>query len=295
MFRLMLDHHPDIACNLESDFLVSQVTDEGKRPDVKAYAAYLQKDRVFQHSRFAVDESLDYQSLVDSFLEQKRQRDSKTVVGATVHHDFHRLPLLWPQAKLVYLLRDGRDVANSAVGMGWAGNAYCGADIWIQAERHWSEMRKRLDPANYIEVRFEDLVSQPVETLSRVCAFLGVTYSDRMLAYPQKTTYGAPDGSLVSQWRSRMDAKTRGRVESRIGNLLLQRGYPLDTPVPQPTGRLKDLLLRLQSKIGCLRFRVDRYGLALTLEEFMARKLRLRRWRETAQMRFDAIIDQGLK
>ena len=56
MFRLMLDHHPDIACNLESDFLVSQMTDQGEFPDVQEYASYLQQDRVFRHSRFVVDE-----------------------------------------------------------------------------------------------------------------------------------------------------------------------------------------------------------------------------------------------
>ena len=294
MLRLMLDHHPDIACNLESDFLVSQVSDNGATPDMGTYREFLQRDRVFRHSRFHVDPALDYRALVDSFLEQKRQRGAKRVVGATVHHDFHRLPLLWPQARFIYLLRDGRDVANSAVGMGWAGNAYCGADIWIEAERRWADMRQRLDPSAYLEVRFEDLVRQPAATLARVCAFLGVDYSEQMLSYPQHTTYAAPDGQLASQWQTRIDLRSLARVEARIGDLLAQRGYSRATR-PRSVGRIEDLMLRVQSKLACFRFRIDQYGLPLTLGEFLARKLRLQRWETSAQMRFDAVIDQRLK
>jgi hypothetical protein len=295
MLRLMLDHHPQLACNLESDFLVSHLDDAGALPDMTAYRAFLARDRVFRHSAFAVDESLGYRELVASFLEQKRVRDGKQGVGATVHHDFHRLPFIWPDARFVYLLRDGRDVANSAVGMGWAGNAYCGADIWLEAEERWTEMRARLAANAYIEVRFEDLVGNPEPTLARVCRFLGVPYDERMLAYPQTSTYGAPDARLASQWRSRMDPRTRARVEARIGERLVQRGYPLEGEVPPPLGRSSELLLRLESRLGCLRDRITRYGLPLTLEEFTARRLGLRRWQASAQLRFDAIIDQHLK
>jgi len=295
LLRLMLDHHPEIACNLESDFLVAHVTDQGGRPAVSEYAAFLRRDRVFRHSRFAIDESLDYQGLVESFLAQKRLRDGKRLVGATVHHHFDRLLWLWPEAKFVYLLRDGRDVANSAVGMGWAGNAYCGADIWIDAERRWAEMRAGLDPAASIEVRYEELVASPVDTLSRVCAFLGTTYSDQMLSYPRSSSYGAPSAALASQWRSNMDPEELRLVEARIGALLAARGYPLVDPAPRPVGRAHEAWLRLQSRVRRIRYRIDRFGLPLTLGEFLARRLGLGRWQASAQRRLDAIVDQGLK
>lgn len=295
MLRLMLDHHPQLACNLESDFLVSHLDDHGEYPDLETYREFLGKDRVFRHSRFEVDNSLGYRELVNSFLEQKRTRDGKQRVGATVHHDFHRLPLLWPEAKFVYLLRDGRDVANSAVGMGWAGNAYCGADIWIEAEARWAVMREQLARDAYMEVRFEDLVRDPARALGEVCAFLGVPYSEQMLSYPQRTSYSAPDARLVSQWRTRMDARMLAFVEARIGQLLSLRGYPVEGHGWTEVSRRQDALLRLQSKIGCFRDRISRYGLPLTIEEFAARKLRMHRWQAATQLRFDAIIDRGLK
>jgi hypothetical protein len=294
MLRLMLDHHPQLACNLESDFLVSQLDDDGRLPAMASYHAFLRQDRVFRHSRFEIDERLDYTALVNDFLEQKRRRDGKQQVGATVHHDFHRLPRLWPDARYVYLLRDGRDVANSAVGMGWAGNAYCGADLWLEAEARWHRMREGITAENYIEVRFEDLVSSPVETLTAVCRFLGVPFSDAMLAYPDHSTYGAPDGRLASQWRTRMAPSMRGFVEARIGDQLHRRGYPLSAPGAVVSGP-RDLLLRIDSKIGCVRDRVRRFGLPLTLGDFAARRLGIRRWQATTRARCDAIIDGHLK
>ena len=295
MLRLMLDHHPQLACNLESDFLVSQLDDQGRLPEIANYHSFLREDRVFRHSRFHVDETLCYHDLVDSFLEQKRRRDGKQQVGATIHHNFHRLPRLWPDARYVYLLRDGRDVANSAVGMGWAGNAYCAVELWIQAEARWKATRGRLAPENFIEVRFEDLVRAPTETLTAICDFLGIPYSEDMLSYPQHSSYGAPDSRLASQWRARMDAGMRGLVEARIGEQLTARGYPLSSPRRGAVSRPRDLLLRLDSKLGCARDRVRRFGLPLTLEDFAARRLGIRRWQVATRTRCDAIIDSRLK
>jgi hypothetical protein len=295
MCRLMLDSHPDIACNLESDFLVSQVGDDGQLPNVNAYRRFLRNDRIFRHSRFRIDAWQDYRGLVDSFLEQKRSRDNKRLVGATVHHDFHRLRHLWPEARYVYLLRDGRDVARSAVGMGWAGNSYCGADIWLKAEAQWRELRAGLQPSSYIEVRFEDLVRDPRTSLARICVFLGVEFSEEMLAYPSRSSYGAPDPRLVAQWHSAMPQRELRLLEGRLDEALRQRYYPLSDLPPLRPGPLGVWLLRQQSRILRLWARQRRYGLGLTVKEFLARRLGLHGLQTRLQQRFDALIDQGLK
>ena len=59
--------------------------------------------------------------------------------------------------------------------------------------------------------------------------------------------------------------------------------------------RPRDLMLRLDSKIGCMRDRVRRFGLPLVLEDFAARRLGVRGWQIATQSRFDTIIDMGLK
>ena len=64
MLRLMLDHHPQLACNLESDFLVSQLGEQGQYPAMSDFHAFLRQDRVFRHSRFEIDERLDYTAVL---------------------------------------------------------------------------------------------------------------------------------------------------------------------------------------------------------------------------------------
>ena len=91
LLRLMLDHHPEIAFNLESEFLVEQISDEGVFPVMERYHDWLNQDRVFKHSNFDVDTHLDFVDLLNNFLRQKLVRDNKKFIGATVIHHFSSL------------------------------------------------------------------------------------------------------------------------------------------------------------------------------------------------------------
>lgn len=91
LLRLMLDHHPEIAFNLESEYLVFHISDTGIFPEVTSYRRKLQEDRVFRQGRFALREDLDFPVLANDFLRQKLERDRKRIVGATVHHGFSKL------------------------------------------------------------------------------------------------------------------------------------------------------------------------------------------------------------
>ena len=142
--RLMLDHHPMIAFFFEFEYSILSMSDDGAWPDLGEYIAHLRNDRIFNHAQLSIDESLDFPHLVDSFLVQKRDRDHKPIVGATVHYHFDRLLKVWPDARFIHILRDGRDVARSIMEMGWAGNMYTAVNHWIHAERLWEEMCKTL-------------------------------------------------------------------------------------------------------------------------------------------------------
>lgn len=295
LLRLMLDHHPHIALNLESEFLVRKVSDEGRFPDVEAYREWLRRDRVFRHSRFSIDENLDFVQLVNDFLEQKRRRDGKEIVGATVHDDFHKLRWIWPRARYIYVVRDGRDVAASVVRMGWAGNPYVAADVWLRAEREWDTLRPLLEPDAWIEVRYEDLVADPSGVLARICAFIGVEFSERMFDYAAKTRYALPDPALSYQWKSGMRPIDVRRVEAKIGERLSQRGYALSGYPPLAISGPMDRWLRLQSRFRVLRFRAQRFGIRLTLQETLSRRLGLRKIHENVKQKIDLITDAHLK
>lgn len=295
LLRLMLDHHPDIAFNLESEFLVTRISDDGVFPEMEDYRTWLEQDRVFRHSRFSIDGSLDYAGLVNDFLMQKKKRDDKQVVGATVHYQFGKLRLIWPDAKYIYLYRDGRDVARSVVQMGWAGNPYVAADWWLEAEREWEVLRGRIPGDKWVEVRYEELIGNPQTELMKICGFIGTAYSDRMFDYTKNSSYAMPDPKLNYQWRKKMSRKDLRLIEAKIGSQLTRRGYELSGLPPISAGGLRNEIIRMHSRLAVLKYKVEKFGLGLVVQEMVSRHLGLSGWNRLATDRMNKIIDADLR
>jgi len=159
VLRLMLDNHPQIAWCYEFEYAVDKVSDEGNFPSLEDYYKWLETHRIFQDTGFTIDRSLSYLQLCHSFLVQKREQVGKKLVGATVHHHFDRLLSIFPDARFIHLIRDGRDVARSCIGMGWAGNVYTGVERWIEAESLWDKLSQSIPPERQIEVTYETLIA----------------------------------------------------------------------------------------------------------------------------------------
>ncbi len=295
LLRLMLDHHPGIALQFESDYIVTQISEDGTFPEVARYRAWLADDRAFQHTGFSIDESLDYAGLVNHFLRQKQSRDQKALVGATVHHQFSKLSRIWPRAKYIYLLRDGRDVATSVMRMGWAGNVYVAADIWLEAERQRDLARVRVAEDHWLEVRYEELILSTRPQLERICAFLGVAYSEEMLGYVKTSTYQVPDSSLCYQWKRNLRKVDLQRLEEKLGDRLSQRGYELSGHHRIRVPPLSRRYLYLQSRIGRYLFRLRRYGTLLALQETLSRRFGLERLHRRTMDRINRITNTYMK
>lgn len=181
LLRLMLAHHGQIECAPEFEFLVEEMPEDAGWPELDGYYRWLETNRIFRPHALAVDRALDYPALMKSFVAQYCRRSAKPIHGATCHKHFDRLLRIWPKARFVHLLRDGRDVARSCIGMGWAGNVWHGAERWIAAEELWVSLASRVPAARRLELRYEDLIRDPEKELARTCAFLGTDYDAAML------------------------------------------------------------------------------------------------------------------
>src|SRR5262249_32892338 len=216
LLRLMLDSHPQLAWNEEFEYVVDYMPPAGGLPRIEDYHRALAHDFVFPSSEFSIDRTLSYPELVNSFLAQKLAREKRAVVGATVHRYFTRLLRVWPDAKFIHLIRDGRDVARSIMEMGWAGNAWRASLYWEEAEQNWERLSRQIPKDRSFTVRFEDLVTDPKRVLGEICAFCGVSFDPVMLEYHRSSTYGPPDPKMVASWKRKMSVREVREVEGAV-------------------------------------------------------------------------------
>jgi hypothetical protein len=164
------------------------------------------------------------------------------------------LKRLFPEARFIHIVRDGRAVCASIMPLDWGpNNAYT-------ASRHWST---RLQEAmavevaegdNCLRVRFEDLLSQPQEVIRRICGFIDLPFDASLLdggglAVPafsrdQHRLVGKPiDASRADDWRRKLSAAEIRDFESYpLAHTLLSRmGYQTRSEDPPHLSSLRIL------------------------------------------------------
>lgn len=159
-------------------------------------------------------------------------------------HTFY-LPYIskvFPKARYMHLLRDGRDVVSSMVTRHGDDYLFEAVLRWKTSLKRINRFQKTLAPGQYIEVRYENLVREPEPTLRRVCEFIGIDYTPRMLDYWKLPTtiehkyksfhqnLGKPVfDSSIGKWRERLSASQQEYVMQHLTAELRELGY-LDEP-----------------------------------------------------------------
>jgi hypothetical protein len=179
--------------------------------------------------------------------------------------------------------------------MGWAGTPYHGAKFWVRAERTWDLVSKYIPSEQIMSVRYENLMGDPENVLTRVAQFMGLEFDPDMLRYPETSTYSAPDPTLTNQWKGKMDDEMVALVEGRLGDLMGERGYDqsgLPSRTPSTTERIA---LAGQNKTKIWKSSVERHGLGLVLNEKISRYLGLRKANAQVRRRIDNQINAEMK
>lgn len=161
------------------------------------------------------------------------------------------LPLLerlFPTARFVHLVRDGRDAALSFLsvprgimteGWGYPTDAAGFARLWRTEVNAARALGRRVGAERYLEVRYEDLVREPASELRRVCGFVGLEYQEDMLAYvghsdsarkPHQQRLNQPPTAGVRDWRTELTPADGAAFEAVAGDVLGMLGYETRLP-----------------------------------------------------------------
>lgn len=292
MLRLMLDAHPALSCPGESDFLFDhlQACDGSWRYDF----AGLDMDRIYRASPMHMPEDADGTAALAQMIAQVAQRKPGSRPVLVLHRHAEKALSILPNAQVIHLLRDPRDVARSVIGMGWAGNVFHGLEPWIETEDQWIEAQSKRQCVVH-ELRYEQLVTEPENTLDTLCAFLGLTYDAAMLAYDTHSTYGKPDPKLTYQWRHKLAARQIRQLEARLSSRLERANYTPSGLPPLKISAAELFWLRVQNMASTKIHSIRRYGFGNILQRKVARIAGLRRWEARTQARIDQITVRYLK
>jgi hypothetical protein len=153
-----------------------------------------------------------------------------------------QLAHLFPGAKFIHVVRDGRDVAKSFQVRRWSGRwLHQNADEWLTAMHYGKRWKNSTLAPEFLEVRYEDLVLDQDNQVRVICEFLGEQFEPQMLSWqhdverqvPTREAHiheklgRTPNASDVGRWKSEMSAREILVSEAFIGPLLKAHGYEL--------------------------------------------------------------------
>jgi hypothetical protein len=155
--------------------------------------------------------------------------------------------LAYPEARIVHVLRDGRDVVCSLLERGWLSSHREGADdaglaygsqarFWVEDERvaefaglsdaaraayAWRRYVEsaRATTERLVELRYEALVAEPAAAAAPVARHL------RVEPEPLARAFEEAHGRSVGRWQTDLDESQVADVEREAGPLLRELGY----------------------------------------------------------------------
>jgi len=273
MFRLMLASHPRIGIPPETGFilwlwwrwrtlsimaadyerLVDDFLAQETAPDLALEKSELLEAFAQRGPRTFVDAmEVFYETYLGAVFPGKPRWGDKT----TWYIDYiETLTELFPGAKFIHLIRDGRDVLCSYRNTGFLpGRVSQVALTWRTRVRKGERVARRLGEARWMNLRYEDLVQAPEPELTRVCEFLDETFHPDMLDFWRDNqartleparhmawkgrTVSPADPASVGRWRRELEAREVARFEALAGETLRRWGYDRSDEGPGPARRV---------------------------------------------------------
>lgn len=267
LLATLLDRHPRIAATPETHLLYEHPAGgRGRSPGdhdgllSQAFANPrlddLELDRGRVEERFRAGPA-GLAELFRVILEEYAGQRGKPRVAEKSPHHLLAVPTLldwYPEARVLCIVRDGRDAVLSLQRMPWAADNIWGhAVVWRHLARLSLDYQQRY-AARFRLVSFERLVADPASELTACMAFVGLSLDDGQLttdggegAVPdwerawKERALAPPDPGRIQAWKGEATPRERWILNHLMGPELQHLGYD-DTRMEGCPRRLRALL-----------------------------------------------------
>lgn len=190
--------------------------------------------------------------LIEALAAMCRRRYGKSIWGEKTARNVHRFQWIlkhFPRARILHIIRDGRDVVCSL--RQHRKRQIINGEIvplknrmpleaciarWRLSIRDGLQLR---GVPNYCEVRYDNLIGRPEETIRNLCGFLGICYEPSMLhfhsfegplrdplRFPQNVEATMPlYSTAVGRWEKELTEEEKSVVNRELGDILAELGY----------------------------------------------------------------------
>jgi hypothetical protein len=270
MLRLMLDAHPDLAIPPETHFVPDVIEAINDGADPAKVVEVMQGARQWGDLHMEPDEVRERLEAVSdwnagnalrAFYAIYGKRQGKPRVGEKTPGYVRKMRLIekaMPEARFIHVIRDGRDVALSrwkrTLGEGKRAPATQVAEGWQRRIRRAQQQGRKL--GHYLELRYEDLVTDTEPNLRKIAEFIELDWDPVMLRYYEHAadrmaemardlpstdgkpvrpgeermqahamTQKPPDPTAMYRWKEKMSPEDVRDFEAAAGELLSELGY----------------------------------------------------------------------
>jgi hypothetical protein len=267
MLRLMLNNHPNLAIPHETAFItiyykkLGSYGDLADKDNARRLLADISQHPLVKRGRLIENPeailsrpTASYREFIDAIFRAYADSLGKARWGDKTPFytpDIDVLHRIFPDAKLLHLVRDGRDVVLSQKSIEWmSGNLPKLILDWRWKTTIAHKVGSVLGN-NFLEIRYEDLVRQPEQVLRRICSFIDETYDQAMLSYSDeaqnvvpsaslkwhRNSIRPPDPSRLDRWKTDLARAERVLFEQLAGDTLDLFGYEREHLAPTMASR----------------------------------------------------------
>ena len=275
LFRLMLNSHSMINATPECGFLhwwyekyadwdsscvtsnrldeyISDLESSKRIEDWKMDYAQL-KEKIVQENP---DNYAKLGEIVYVFYGEQKGKKAKVIADKNNYYinHFNDLNEIWPDAKYILVIRDGRDVAcsylnietlvtNSPYKPKLSTDIKTIAKEWLTNNQNVLSFSESLNNNQFMVIRYEDFVKDSELYLTKVCNFLGLNFESNMLNYYiknakeqdeplssldwKKKTLEKPDKDNIGKYKMELEKQSIEEFNTTATDLLQKFNYEI--------------------------------------------------------------------